>query len=80
MSLDLLMAIFWLSSIGANAALRASFTVSVNADCWSDGSAVNSGHCNIYRRDGTLEKRVAVATKTGLACIAATAGLSALVM
>ena len=78
MSLDLFMAILWLSSMGANAALRATFVVSVNADCWNDGSAVNSGHCVVSRRD--LGKRSAVATQAGLAEMSAVAGLSALQM
>jgi hypothetical protein len=78
LSLDLLMAIFWLSSMGANAALRASFVVSVTADCWNDGSIVNSGHCIVERRG--LEKRAAVANQAGLAKMSAIAGLSALEM
>ena len=78
LSLDLLMAIFWLSSMGANAANRASFTVSVNADCYSTGAALNSGKCVVSKRD--LEKRAAVATAAGLASMSAIAGLSALVM
>ena len=72
MALDLLMAIFWLASLGANAALRATFNVTVNIEsCYNDGSAVNSNHC-------TVSKRAAVASPTGLALMSAVAGLSAL--
>lgn len=82
LSLDLLMAIFWLSSMAANAALRASFVVAVDVDCWDDGSAVNAGHCVPARRDTGLSSRaiVPVAGKTGLAEMSAVAGLSALEM
>lgn len=79
LSLDLLMAIFWLSSMGANAALRASFIYSVNVDyCVNDGSAVSSNTCVVSKRD--LERRAAVAGSVGLAVMSAIAGLSALVM
>lgn len=81
LSLDLFMAILWLSSMGANAALRAEFTVKVNADCWDDGSAVNAGHCVVSRQTNGLSKRVAaVAGQAGLAEMSAVAGLSALEM
>ncbi len=81
LSLDLFMAILWLSSMGANAALRGEFTVSVNADCWDDGSTVNAGHCVVSRQTDGLSKRVnAVAGKNGLAEMSAIAGLSALEM
>ncbi|KAK4444496.1 hypothetical protein QBC34DRAFT_474725, partial [Podospora aff. communis PSN243] len=79
LSLDLLMAIFWLSSMGANAAQRASFVHSVNIEyCWDDGSAVNSGHCVVSKR--ALERRAAVAGSVALAVMSAIAGLSALLM
>jgi hypothetical protein len=79
LSLDLLMTIFWLSSMGANAAQRASFVYSVNVDyCWNDGSTVNSNHCVVSKRD--LQKRAAVAGPVALAVMSAIAGLSALVM
>ncbi|KAK4214164.1 hypothetical protein QBC37DRAFT_472855 [Rhypophila decipiens] len=72
LSLDLFMAILWLASMGANAALRASFTSKVNVTCYNDGSAINSNKC--YRkRDG-----IAVANDAGLAVMSAIAGLSAL--
>lgn len=81
LALDLFMGILWLSSMGANAALRAEFTVSVNADCWDDGSAVNAGHCVVSRHTSGLSKRVAaVAGQAGLAEMSAVAGLSALEM
>ncbi|TGJ83141.1 hypothetical protein E0Z10_g5640 [Xylaria hypoxylon] len=69
LSLDGLMIILWLASLGANAAYRSTFTVSVNADCYNDGSAINSGHC-------IISKREAVAGPTGLAVLAAVAGVS----
>jgi hypothetical protein len=78
LSLDLFMAILWLASMGANAALRSTFTVNVNADCYNDGSAVNSGHCVVSRAE--LNKRYAVVSKAGLAYISGIAGLSALEM
>ncbi|KAK3944403.1 hypothetical protein QBC46DRAFT_251896 [Diplogelasinospora grovesii] len=79
LSLDLLMAIFWLSSMGANAALRASFVYDVIVDgCYNDGSAVSSNHCIVSKRG--MEKRAAVASAAGLAEISAIAGLSALEM
>ncbi|KAI1367172.1 hypothetical protein F5Y08DRAFT_299045 [Xylaria arbuscula] len=70
LSLDFLMIVLWLASLGSNAAFRSSFIYSVNADCYSDGSAINSGHCNVY-------KRAAVATPTGLAVLSSVAGVSA---
>lgn len=74
------MAIFWLASMGANAALRASFVVDVDASCYDDGSTVNAGYCVVSKRGEGLSKRYAVATQTGLAEISAVAGLSALLM
>ncbi|KAL1869456.1 hypothetical protein VTK73DRAFT_3101 [Phialemonium thermophilum] len=79
LGLDLLMAIFWLSSMAANAALRAAFVVHVAADCYDDGSTVNAGHCTVYRR-AALDRRTPVVTQTGAAEISAIAGLSALNM
>ncbi|KAK1759880.1 hypothetical protein QBC47DRAFT_438125 [Echria macrotheca] len=79
LSLDLLMAIFWLSSLGANAAQRASFKYDVDVSyCYNDGSAVNSNYCVVRKRD--LARRAAVAGPAGLACMSAIAGLSALMM
>ena len=77
---DLLMAIFWLSSMGANAALRATFVVDVEASCYDDGSAVNAGHCVVYKRTDRSWKRAPVASQAGLAEMSAVAGLSALEM
>ncbi|KAF2964996.1 hypothetical protein GQX73_g8564 [Xylaria multiplex] len=71
LSLDFLMIVLWLASLGANAAFRSSFIYSVDAECSSDGSAINSGHCTVY-------KRAAVATPTGLAVLSSVAGVSAL--
>jgi hypothetical protein len=76
LSLDFLMAVFWLASLGANAALRAEFNTTVNIEsCTNDGSAVNSNMCTY----STKMKRAvgAVADQAGLAVISAIAGLSA---
>ncbi|KAK3905159.1 hypothetical protein C8A05DRAFT_41865 [Staphylotrichum tortipilum] len=78
LSLDLLMVIFWLASLGANAALRASFTETVTVTgCYSDGSAVSAHYCNVAKR-AAIEKRAAVAGPVGLAVMSAIAGVSAL--
>ncbi|OLN85398.1 hypothetical protein CCHL11_08029 [Colletotrichum chlorophyti] len=71
LALDLFLVILWLATMGANASRRALFTVSVNASCSSDGSAVNSGRCTIF-------KRYIVMSRGALAMFAAVAGLSAL--
>ena len=71
------MAIFWLASLGANAALRASFKYDVNVEaCFNDGSMINSNTCIVSKR--ALEKRAAVAGEVGLALMSAIAGVSAL--
>ncbi|KAF1816771.1 hypothetical protein P152DRAFT_166 [Eremomyces bilateralis CBS 781.70] len=71
LALNAFMVVFWLASMGAVAARRATFTVPVNASCYSTGSSINSGRCDIY-------KRAIVVTQAGLAMISAIAGLSAL--
>ncbi|KDN64234.1 hypothetical protein CSUB01_01327 [Colletotrichum sublineola] len=71
LALDLFLVILWLATMGACAARRAAFVVPVTASCSSDGSAVNSGHCTIY-------KRYVVMSNGALAMFAAIAGLSAL--
>ncbi|ETS80398.1 hypothetical protein PFICI_07927 [Pestalotiopsis fici W106-1] len=76
LSLDGLMIIFWLSAMGAVAAKRADFTVPVNADCTSDGSAVNSGHCTISRK----RAGVGVASYAALDIMSAVAGICAIIM
>jgi hypothetical protein len=77
LTLDFVMAIFWLASLGANAAQRATFTVPVNIEsCYNDGSAISSNHCTVS--GARLAKR-AVADQGGLAMMSAIAGLSALV-
>jgi hypothetical protein len=77
LSLDLFMAIFWLASLGANAALRAAFTTPVQIEaCYNDGSMISSNTCIVSKR--ALEKRAAVAGELGLALMSAIAGLSAL--
>lgn len=78
LALDSLMAVFWLASLGSNAALRATFTETVNIEsCYNDGSTISSNHCTISGRD--LTKRRAVAGQAGLAVMSAIAGVSALV-
>ncbi|KAI1186486.1 hypothetical protein F5B17DRAFT_359467 [Nemania serpens] len=73
LSLDFFLIVLWLASLGSNAAYRASFVVPVNADCYDDGSAVNAGHCVVY-------KRAAVAGPEGRAVISAVAGVSAIML
>ena len=76
MGVDAVMVIFWLSAMGASAALRASFKYKVTIDgCYNNGSLVNSSTCIVERG---MEKRAAVATSTGLSIMSAIAGLSAL--
>ncbi|CAK7231550.1 hypothetical protein SBRCBS47491_007969 [Sporothrix bragantina] len=79
-SLDLLMIIFWLASMGANAALRGTFKYTTEAECFDDGSTFNAGTCYTSKRDGVISKRYAVAGKVALAEISAIAGLSAVQM
>ena len=72
LALDFLLALFWMASLGANAALRAAFNTRVNIEsCYDDGSSVSAHHC-------TISKRATVANATGLALMSAIAGLSAL--
>lgn len=72
------MVIFWLSGMGAAAALRTSFRYDVNvSDCYDDGSLVGSTTCVVARK---VEKRAAVASDAGLSSMGAVAGLSALEM
>jgi hypothetical protein len=75
---DAIMVIFWLSSMGASAALRSSFKYSVTVDgCYNNGSDINSETCVVERG---LEARGAVASSAGLSMMSAVAGLSALEM
>ncbi|KAJ0159409.1 hypothetical protein CTA2_9732, partial [Colletotrichum tanaceti] len=71
LALDLFLVILWLATLGAAAARRATFVVSVTASCSSDGSAVNSGRCTVLRR-------YIVMSHGALAMLSAIAGLSAL--
>ncbi|KAI1265204.1 hypothetical protein F5Y18DRAFT_61684 [Xylariaceae sp. FL1019] len=73
LSLDFVMIIFWLASLGANGAFRAAFTTSVTASCTDDGSTLNAGHCVVY-------KRYAVATQVGLGALSGVAGVSAIMV
>lgn len=77
LSLDGLMVIFWLAAMGATAAARGAFKYSVTATCTSDGSAINSGHCDILRR---YTETVGVATQGALAILSGLAGICALIM
>ncbi|OAA61789.1 hypothetical protein SPI_04648 [Niveomyces insectorum RCEF 264] len=84
LSLDMFMAIFWLASMGAVAALRATFRYTTHATCYDNGSALNADTCITYKRDArtgaVLAKRDAVAGSGALAEMSAIAGLSALEM
>lgn len=74
--IDALMALFWLSAMGATAALRASFKYSVDVEgCYNNGQAISSETCVVTRG---LEKRDAVVSHTGLDMMSGIAGLSAL--
>ncbi|KAI1781305.1 hypothetical protein F4818DRAFT_34703 [Hypoxylon cercidicola] len=73
LALDLLMIIFWLAAMAATANRRSKFTVPVTASCSSDGSAINSGYCTVWKRAG-------VATQGALGILSGIAGVSALVM
>jgi hypothetical protein len=73
---DALMALFWLSAMGATAALRASFKYSVDVEgCYNNGQAIDSSTCIVER---ALAKRDAVASHAGLDMMSGIAGLSAL--
>ncbi|RYP64251.1 hypothetical protein DL769_006731 [Monosporascus sp. CRB-8-3] len=73
LALDGLMIVFWLAAMGSLARYRGTFTIAVMAQCWSDGSAVNSGRCTVYRRAD-------VASHGALDVLSGTAGLCAVVM
>jgi hypothetical protein len=67
------MIVLWLASLGANAAFRSGFTIPVDdAQCYNDGSAVNSNHC-VYKRDY-------LAGSGALAWLSAVAGISAVML
>ncbi|KAK8088615.1 hypothetical protein PG997_003576, partial [Apiospora hydei] len=78
LSLDGLLIVFWLAAMGATASARASFKYSVTASCTSDGSAVDSGHCEVLRRRYTTT--VGVASYGALDVLSGLAGVCALVM
>jgi len=74
LGLEIFMVVFWLASMAALAALRATFTIPVEIDgCFNDGTG---GVCFKKRQ---LMKR-AVATKGYLNMIAGSAALSAIIM
>ncbi|KAI1457809.1 hypothetical protein F4805DRAFT_165971 [Annulohypoxylon moriforme] len=76
LALDGVMIVFWLAAMAAVANRRTKFTVSVTASCYSDGSAINSGQCEVYKRDDV----VGVATDAALGVLSGIAAVSALVM
>jgi hypothetical protein len=70
------MVILWLAAWAATAARRAKYVVPVNTyGCYDDGSLADSKTCSIFKRDGEN----VILFKTGLAMLAAVAGLGALV-
>ncbi|KIL84869.1 hypothetical protein FAVG1_11739 [Fusarium avenaceum] len=74
--LDGLMVILWLAAWAATAARRAKYVVPVNTyGCYDDGSLSDSKTCNIFKRDGEN----VILFKSGLAMLAAAAGVGALV-
>lgn len=76
LSLDALMMVLWLAAWAATAVRRAKYVVPVNAyGCVDDGSLTDSKTCNIFKRDGEN----VILFKSGLAMLAAVAGLGALV-
>ena len=64
--------------MGATASARASFKYSVVASCTSDGSAINSGQCDVLRRRYT--DTVGIASYAALDVLSSLAGVCALVM
>ncbi|KAI3336857.1 hypothetical protein HD806DRAFT_19838 [Xylariaceae sp. AK1471] len=72
LSLDFLMIVLWLASLGSNAAFRSAFNTTVNAECYDDGSAINAGHC--------VTKREYLASDAGLAWLSSVAGISAVMI
>ncbi|KAK8050018.1 hypothetical protein PG994_011748 [Apiospora phragmitis] len=80
LSLDGLLIVFWLAAVGATASARAAFRYSVTASCTSDGSAVNSGHCDVLRRRYADDDVVGVASYAALDMLSGLAGVCALVM
>ncbi|KAK8082540.1 hypothetical protein PG996_001321 [Apiospora saccharicola] len=79
LSLDGLLIVFWLAAMGATASARASFKYSVVASCTSDGSAINSGQCDVLRRRYT-DDTVGIASYAALDVLSGLAGVCALVM
>ncbi|OBS20500.1 hypothetical protein FPOA_06868 [Fusarium poae] len=75
--LDALMLILWLAAWAATASRRAKYVVPVNVgNCVDDGSLIDSKNCSVFfKRDGEN----VILFKTGLAILAAIAGLGALV-
>ncbi|UZP40619.1 hypothetical protein NXS19_008435 [Fusarium pseudograminearum] len=75
--LDALMLVLWLAAWAATASRRAKYVVPVTVgNCYSDGSLIDSKNCSVfYKRDGEN----VILFKTGLAILAAIAGLGALV-
>jgi len=75
---DAIMVLFWLSAMGASAALRASFRYSVTVEgCYNDGGLIDSSTCVVAR---AMEKRAAIVSSTGLTILSSIVGLFALEM
>lgn len=73
LALDGFLVILWLATWAATAAKRARYTVDVNVShCSDDGSMIDSISCGVYKRGVIL-------FKSGMAMLAAIAGLGALV-
>jgi hypothetical protein len=73
---DAVMALFWLSAMGATARLRSSFNYLVHLNgCYNDGSALNSEHC--YKLKKRYDPAI-VAGPIALDMLAAIAGMAAL--
>jgi hypothetical protein len=75
--LDGLLLVLWLAAWAATASRRAKYVVPVNVGgCYDDGSLIDSKNCSIvFKRDGEN----VILFRTGLAILAAIAGLGALV-
>lgn len=51
LSLDGFLIMMWLAAFADVAAKRSTFVYNVDADCISDGDAINSGKCVVYKRE-----------------------------
>ncbi|KAK4225146.1 hypothetical protein QBC38DRAFT_531389 [Podospora fimiseda] len=79
MSLDLFIAILWLASMGANAALRQAFNSKITVNgCYDTGSTFNAHYC--WRRLAKRGREGAIASDLALNMIALISGVSAIIM